>query len=204
MRVYFVRHGESEANVQHVITNRGHAYPLTEKGRAQAQALTEELTGAGITRIVSSPLLRAAQTAEILSAGLGLSYEVADALREFDCGVLEGRSDPASWEAHNRVWQDWFRRKRWDSRIEGGESLLDIRDRFMPFLNGVLAWGARRDERVILIGHGGLYLSMLPMTLANLDFELTASLPFPNTGYVLAETGPEGLTALEWCGVRLD
>ena len=39
MRAYFVRHGESEANILEVISNRGSVHGLTEKGRRQANQL---------------------------------------------------------------------------------------------------------------------------------------------------------------------
>jgi broad specificity phosphatase PhoE len=51
--------------------------------------------------------------------------------------VLEGRSDPESWACHNEVWRDWSERGRWDSRIEGGESFLDMRARFEPFVQSL-------------------------------------------------------------------
>ena len=54
-----------------------------------------------------------------------------------------------------------------------------------------------------MIGHGGLYITMLPQVLANVDLATAEQLPFPNTGYVLAETRAEGLVCLEWCGTTI-
>src|SRR5215510_3422657 len=93
MKIYFARHGESEANLLHEFSNRGVKHGLTQKGRAQAAELAVELAAKPILRIYSSPLLRATQTAGILAEALGLEVEVTDALREYDCGVLEGRAD---------------------------------------------------------------------------------------------------------------
>ena len=39
MRIYFARHGESEANLLHVFSNRGVKHGLTARGRAQAETL---------------------------------------------------------------------------------------------------------------------------------------------------------------------
>ena len=69
MRLYFIRHGESEANVLHEISNRGAKHGLTEKGRAQVAALAQKLGAIPFVKLYSSPLLRAIQTAEILSQG---------------------------------------------------------------------------------------------------------------------------------------
>jgi hypothetical protein len=107
VKLYFARHGESEANVLRVISNRGATHGLTERGRRQSAELASNLKGAGVTRVYSSPLLRALQTAEIVSSALGVAYEVTDALREFDCGIAEGRADPEAWALHRRVMDDW-------------------------------------------------------------------------------------------------
>ena len=200
MRLYFTRHGESEANVLREISNRGLKHPLTEKGRQQAQALAAELLPAGITAIYTSPLLRAVQTAEILSEALGVGFEVTDALREYDCGILEGKSDPATWDAFWALREAWWPGRQWERRIEGGESFLDMQARFVPFIDGLLAADDLRDANLVLIGHGGLYLSMLPLVLANVDHEFASHQPFPNTGYVLAENSSQGLVCREWCG----
>jgi broad specificity phosphatase PhoE len=99
MRLYFVRHGQSEANVLQVISNRGLEHGLTEPGRAQVSSLARRLAGLPFARLYSSPLLRAVQTAEMLSSELGLPFETKDALREFDCGIIEGKSDTLSWQS---------------------------------------------------------------------------------------------------------
>ena len=200
MRLYFVRHGESEANLQEVFSNRGLKHGLTQRGRAQAASLAQKLAGCQVTRLFSSPLLRATQTAEILADGLGVPYEVADALREFDVGVLEGRSDPASWQVCHEVFREWMELGRWDRRIEGGESLNQIRERFVPFLEEVVTQHKDAPGGVVLIGHGGLYHSMLPLVLANVDLDTVQRHPMDNADIVVAEPGQEGLVCLEWCG----
>jgi broad specificity phosphatase PhoE len=202
MKIYFVRHGESEANVLRVISNRGWVHPLTEKGRQQARDLADRLRQVGIAKIYTSPLQRAVQTAEILAQTLGIEFEITDALREFDCGIAEGRLDAEAWKLHAGVTQAWAVHHRWESRIPGGESCLDLRARFLPLVNSLLEEGTDGSKNYILIGHGGLYFSMLPMVLVNLPPKFEGA--FPNTGYVLAETRPEGLVCLEWCGTKID
>jgi broad specificity phosphatase PhoE len=58
MNLYFVRHGESEANIQHVISNYASPFGLTERGRQQVQVLAERLKDAPLTTMYSSPVLR--------------------------------------------------------------------------------------------------------------------------------------------------
>ena len=203
MKLYFVRHGESEANVLREISNRGLKHGLTEKGRQQAIALAEKLKTLPIRRVYSSPLLRARQTAEILSGTLGTNYEVTDALREYDCGILEGRSDEEAWAMHYAVSTDWFTHKKWESRAEGGESFLDIKARFVPFVEGLVQAHGGLNGDIALVGHGGTFISMLPLVLGNVDHTFALENGMSNTGFVIAETNSDGLRCMEWCGINL-
>ena len=202
MRLYFVRHGESEANLARVFSNRGFRHPLTSKGIAQAQALAAKLASHEITQIYSSPLQRAVQTAEILGRACGAPIAIADALREWDVGIYEGTDDPRGWELHHQVQEDWFVHKQLEHKMPQGESFLEIQARFVPFIQQLVA-DAPPDEAVVLVGHGGLYHAMLPGLLKNVDYDLVARYPFANTAYALAETGRDGLTCREWCGVEM-
>lgn len=202
MKVYFVRHGESEANVLRIISNRAIAHGLTEKGIQQAHTLAESLRGVGISALYSSPILRARQTAEILGQTLGLGIETRDALREPDCGVAEGRGDPEAWQLNTNLWNDWQFRLRWDSYIPGGESFNDVQRRFLPFVAGLLSDPQNSEKNLALIGHGMLYATMLPLVLVNISRQFAVGLGLANTAYVLAESGATGLTCLEWCGLK--
>lgn len=200
MLLYFVRHGQSEANVRSVISNRDVPHPLTELGRQQAMQLAHAMAAVPVTRIYSSPLLRARQTAEILSAALGAPVEIADALREFDCGIAEGRSDEEAWSLSRRVVDDWLSRGNLSSRIEGGENFKDIQARFVPFVERLVQERRGSRANLILLGHGGVFSAMLPLVLANIDAAFVGSHPIVNTGAIVAEPGPNGLVCLEWCG----
>jgi len=46
-------------------------------------------------------------TAEILSQSLHQPYQITEALREYDCGILEDKSDEASWKLHREIFEDW-------------------------------------------------------------------------------------------------
>jgi len=59
MRLYFIRHGESEANTLQIISNRNLPHAMTETGLRQVFALAGKLHGKSICRIYTSPILRA-------------------------------------------------------------------------------------------------------------------------------------------------
>jgi len=70
VKLYFARHGESEANVQRIFWNQPEGYGLTDKGRAQAKALADALAGIQFAALYCSPVLRAVQTAQIVGRRL--------------------------------------------------------------------------------------------------------------------------------------
>jgi broad specificity phosphatase PhoE len=203
MKLYFARHGESEANILHVISNRTLPHHLTATGRTQAAALAEQLTSAGISMIFTSPVLRAVQTTEILVTTLGLTYTVTDALREYDCGILEGKSDEESWRLHRKLAEDWVIRKNWQRKIEGGESFLDIRNRFVPFIAQVTHEPAYANRNILLLGHGGTFRMMLPLILTNIETAFVETHPIHHTTCIIAEQGINGLYCLQWGEISL-
>jgi broad specificity phosphatase PhoE len=203
MKLFFARHGESEANILEEFSNRGWKHGLTGKGRQQAHQLAQNLTAAGITKIYTSPLRRAVETAQILALALDAPLELNDALREFDCGELEGRSDPESWACHRQLIEAWLYQRQWEQRIPGGESFLDIQQRFLPFIERLSAEEGTADSIYVLVGHGGTYICMLPLALKNISFEFAAQHGLPNTAYVLAETSSQGFICKEWYGISV-
>ena len=113
---YFLRHGESETNRRRVIA--GSQDPsLTERGLGQAHAAARQVSALPIAAVYASPKRRAADTARIAAAALGLPVRIIDNLRERHWGELEGRPTTErkthfmtprggeGWEAFgDRVW----------------------------------------------------------------------------------------------------
>lgn len=88
MRALFLRHGESVHNAN----RSGEPAPgsdgdrLTERGLEQAHAAGAALREYGITRLLSSPLRRAAETAQAVGESLGLEAEEIDYTQELNSG----------------------------------------------------------------------------------------------------------------------
>ena len=87
----FLRHGESIGNAESRWQGQSD-YALTERGRAQARALAErwKSEGAKFDLIISSPLVRAKETAEIVASALGAKIELDPILLERNVGEMEG------------------------------------------------------------------------------------------------------------------
>lgn len=205
MRLTFARHGESQANVGQVYWNGPQGYGLTSQGREQAAQLADSLASDRYAGLYCSPVLRAVQTAKIVARRLKLSPQVADGLREYNVGILEGQ--PYSQESHalyGRVLRQWMEKGDWDARIEGGESYHDMRARFLPFIRGLVdRYGgtcapADKGAHVLLITHGGIVRCMLPLLLSNVDAGLALSQQIGYATPIVAELRGDEWVCLRW------
>ena len=86
-----LRHGESIGNAQSRWQGQSD-YPLTERGRAQARALAERWQAENVKfdLVIASPLVRARETAEIISQALNAQLEIDPIWMERDIGEMEG------------------------------------------------------------------------------------------------------------------
>ena len=89
MRVYLIRHGETELNAARIL--QPPATPLSERGLAQAERLAARLAGAGLVRILVSDLRRAEMTAEAIGRRSGAPIARDPELAERNFGALRGR-----------------------------------------------------------------------------------------------------------------
>ena len=157
-RVYLVRHGENVANITKEFSHRLVDYDLTDKGRLQAsqtadyfRALSESVR---IDRIFSSPLKRAKQTADVISAAVGVPYTVIEDFREINVGDLEKHPPTKeSWDTYFDVSDSWYNR-RMEVPFPGGEDYNSLYGRFISGLRSVIASGA---ENIIIVGHAGIF-----------------------------------------------
>jgi probable phosphoglycerate mutase len=141
-----VRHGESTGNADGLLLGRMDA-PLTERGLSQAKAVGSSVAGA--TRVISSPLARARDTAEAL--GTGLRVEIDDRWIEVDYGEFDGRPLGA---VPDEVWARW--RSDPDYRPPGGESLSEAGSRVRSACEELFATeeeGARGTGAVVVVSH---------------------------------------------------
>ena len=92
--IFLVRHGETVDNARQIMQGQTQGC-LNQRGRSQAQAVTNRLADEQIDAVVSSDLHRAVQTAEIIAAPHGLSVCTTPLLRERDWGDFTGRYIPS-------------------------------------------------------------------------------------------------------------
>lgn len=145
MKLLVARHGETPWNAENLVCGSTDL-PLTEAGLLQAQALAQQVVGRGISVIVSSPMLRARQTAQPSAERLGLPLILEDRFREQDYGIYEGkpRNDP-NFLANKR---------HFCVRYPGGESMMDLAARVYAGLTDLKQ--AYPEETVLIVCHGAV------------------------------------------------
>src|SRR3954451_8101280 len=131
MLVYFVRHGESASNAapgaMALPGNQGDR--LTDRGFEQARAVAERLGETGATRILTSPLRRARETAEVIAERLDLPVTELDELRELR--ESDGYGELSLEDQRLRRWSVWMAEHGDDPdhSYRGGESFNEIMGR---------------------------------------------------------------------------
>lgn len=80
--IFWVRHGQSTWNVLDRLQGHELSPPLTDLGRTQAAEAAESLADLGVAHLLSSPAVRAQETAAIIGERLGLDVETEDLLLE--------------------------------------------------------------------------------------------------------------------------
>ncbi len=81
-----VRHGESEANVRQILSCDINGYPLTTRGTRQVEFAARQLAGLRVSRLLTSPIQRAVETASIIAKHTGLTPEIEAGITESGMG----------------------------------------------------------------------------------------------------------------------
>lgn len=89
--IVFARHGETAPNREGLILGRSADPELTDEGRRQAARLAHLLAREEPVAVLTSPLVRARETAAAIAGACGLEVEVDERLVEIDWGTWEGR-----------------------------------------------------------------------------------------------------------------
>lgn len=159
MKLYLVRHGESSCNLQRMLYGRTDC-PLTELGREQAREVGEKLRDACIERCVSSPLVRAAETARIALEGRGIPVELDDGLMEQDMGEWENVHFPTLLEQEPELMRAML--TDWTQVVPpGGESYASVRSR----VEAVIAEAAAAGRDTLFVAHNGPLSTVLALLL---------------------------------------
>jgi broad specificity phosphatase PhoE len=161
--LYFVRHGETDFNIAQRLQGRSETR-LNDRGRRQAREcarllrdlLARDAHVPGDYVYVSSPLMRARETMEILRGALGLdpsTYDVDGRLAEIAYGTWEGLT-LQQIEARDPGVLAERERDKWGFVPPGGESYRQVAAR-------VAAWYATVTRDTVVAAHGGVARALM-------------------------------------------
>ncbi len=170
--LYFIRHGESEANLRNVFAGQRDDSALTQKGIAQAQAEGEKIKAMNlnISAIISSPLIRAADTAKIVAGIVGYDKEILidPRITEYDMGDLTGT--PTFEITSKRM-----------IAATNAENIQHFIDRVKSFLDEY----GKKEETILMVAHAGVG-RLIESMRQGIDPELFYDLPPYSNAAVIA------------------
>ncbi len=174
VRLYLIRHGQSESN-QARVEGRPSEYdpPLTKVGEQQAERLGERMASYGVDVIYASPLQRAYNTGAAIARRTGHTIKVIDDLQEINEPMKGVAQDPTvlpEGVSHRDIKAKFEQDPRWDN-LPGSENSAHFRKRIVGAMNQIVADNA--GQRVAVACHGGVIQSYVAEILG-----LTTDFPF--------------------------
>ncbi len=146
MNLYVVRHGQTDWNVEKKMQGSADI-PLNEKGIEQAYETKNNLKGKKIDIIISSPLIRARQTADIINEDLNLPIIYDKYLKERNYGEFEG-VNKLSFD-YNSFWS-----YEKNIKYEKAENIQDFFNRINEFVEDLKS--NYNDESILIVCHAGV------------------------------------------------
>jgi probable phosphoglycerate mutase len=145
-KVYFTRHGQTFWNVENKICGATDI-ALTELGHRQAEELGRKILEEKIhiDEILTSPLVRAAETARHISEVTGVPVRIEERLREQNFGRYE--STPRNGEEFAKAKGNFIH------SFDGGETMLHLAQRIYNLLDDVKK---QEDKTFLLVAHNGI------------------------------------------------
>lgn len=177
MRLYLMRHPETEANAKGLIYGKKD-YPYTELGERQLNEAVKHIGMFPVTEIYSSPIGRAALLAEAVATSVSLTVTFDSRLEEMHQGILEGLSSDEAKERYPDVYENLMSGSM-DFGPPDGESYRQFQERIETFLDELIsdmesgetqendsgdvsASGSDSgDRRVLIVSHGGVIRTMI-------------------------------------------
>ena len=149
-RLIFVRHGQTDSNVEGRSQGRRDV-PLNDLGRRQGGALGERLAPMALSAIVSSPSMRAHDTALAIAGIAGLGVTLDERLGELHQGELDGLIGEEMRAAHPEFMQRWRDDDPADLRIPGGETLREAQARMIESVSDAIH--THRGGAIAFVSH---------------------------------------------------
>ncbi len=166
--LYFLRHGESAGNIARVAQGRAD-FPLTDQGRDQASQAGTWFAGRELDLVLSSPLLRASETAEIVARQVGIGpVQLREELIEIDIGPISGLNWDEASVRHPEIMRQ-FHIHSWDG-VPGAEHSNELFQRALSVWRLLLDLAADGATNILAVTHSGLLQWIIKASLNHQDW----------------------------------
>ena len=158
MLIFFIRHGLTDWNIQRRFQGTCDI-PLNDAGIAQARTAASRCAQLSFERIYHSTLLRAAQTAQIISDQSGVPLYPHRGFNEVSLGVFQGLNHEKAKAQYPEAYAHYFA-DRINAAPPEGESLYQVQQRALETL-AFIEQDAVGCERIAVVSHGALLKALL-------------------------------------------
>lgn len=162
-KIYLVRHGQTDYNLQGIVQGSGVDSSLNDTGRAQALAFYLSYRDVKFDRIYTSRLKRTTESVQSF-IGSGVPHESFAGLNEISWGSKEGQKITIEEDEYYHWMLQQWQMGHTSRRIEGGESPEQVASRQRPVIDYIMS---RPEESTILICMHGRALRILLCQLLN-------------------------------------
>ena len=165
MKLYLIRHGQTDWNVEQKI--QGHQdIPLNDVGLSQAAALAEGMKSRPVKQIFASPQKRAMQTAQAVAAAQNVPLISLPGLMEISYGKWEGRTiDEIRNGPDRQLFEDWWKHPA-TVAPPGGETLFQVDARCKQSWDFIKAALRKNPSDAAIVSHGGTLAHLIAHMLS--------------------------------------
>lgn len=147
MKIYFVRHGQTDWNLEQKMQGGESEKELNETGIEQAKQAREKVRNLKYDMIIRSPMKRVEQTTNLINERKDVPIIIEERIRERKLGELEGHV--VTEEIENNIWDYEL-----NYNIQGGENLHDFEKRILEFIQEIKQ--KYNDKTILVVAHGGV------------------------------------------------
>lgn len=162
MKLYIIRHGQTDWNIAKKIQGR-QDIPLNGRGRYQAGCLKKAMEDRPVTAVFSSLQIRAMETAKAVASSSGSVVIPVKDLMEINYGSWEGKTEEELLQEDRALYEAWWSHPA-ETAPPGGESISQVNERCQK------AWKEIKPQLTgdaAIVAHGGLLAHFMEQLLGN-------------------------------------
>ena len=180
---FFIRHGQTDYNKNHIVQGSGVDSELNAVGHIQARQFYDFYKKTGFELLISSKLKRSIQTIQPFIDHMDIPHEAHDTINEISWGVHEGKSGNIEMKRSYDLMVSEWQNGNYNARLKGAESAQELRDRCHEFVEYIKTLN---QNKVLICSHGRA-LRCLMCIMKEQSLQHMESYGHHNTGLFLGQ-----------------